>query len=113
MGREVQAIASGRYMFAGGDSFYFEEDRSVARSKCTCSHYKSSQYEGIVVCSVLLLKNPQLPHMLFYGPPGTGKTSTALALARELFGYYCALQISFLFFNRSADPILFPLGCWS
>jgi len=28
----------------------------------------------------------QLPHMLFYGPPGTGKTSTALALARELWG---------------------------
>ncbi|CAN0487826.1 unnamed protein product, partial [Discosporangium mesarthrocarpum] len=27
-----------------------------------------------------------LPHLLFYGPPGTGKTSTALALARMLFG---------------------------
>ena len=29
----------------------------------------------------------QLPHLLFYGPPGTGKTSTALAIARQLFGY--------------------------
>ena len=28
----------------------------------------------------------QLPHLLFYGPPGTGKTSTALALARQLYG---------------------------
>ena len=28
----------------------------------------------------------QLPHLLFYGPPGTGKTSTALAIARQLFG---------------------------
>eukprot|EP00170_Pyropia_yezoensis_P008319 contig_34727_g8346 len=27
-----------------------------------------------------------LPHLLLYGPPGTGKTSTALALARELYG---------------------------
>ena len=27
-----------------------------------------------------------LPHMLFAGPAGTGKTSSALALARELFG---------------------------
>eukprot|EP01069_Polyplicarium_translucidae_P006824 Polyplicarium_translucidae@DN3026_c0_g2_i1.p2 len=27
-----------------------------------------------------------MPHMLFYGPPGTGKTSSAHALARELFG---------------------------
>jgi DNA polymerase III delta prime subunit len=29
----------------------------------------------------------QLPHLLFYGPPGTGKTTTALAIARQLFGY--------------------------
>lgn len=28
----------------------------------------------------------QLPHLLFYGPPGTGKTSTALAIARQLYG---------------------------
>lgn len=25
--------------------------------------------------------------MLFYGPPGTGKTTTALAIAHQLFGY--------------------------
>lgn len=29
----------------------------------------------------------QCPHMLFYGPPGTGKTTTALAIAHQLFGY--------------------------
>jgi replication factor C subunit 2/4 len=37
----------------------------------------------------LLLRFPttmQLPHLLFYGPPGTGKTSTALAIARQLYG---------------------------
>ncbi|GLJ26820.1 hypothetical protein SUGI_0523520 [Cryptomeria japonica] len=27
-----------------------------------------------------------LPHLLFYGPPGTGKTTTALAIAHQLFG---------------------------
>jgi len=32
------------------------------------------------------LPGAQLPHLLFYGPPGTGKTSTALAIARQLFG---------------------------
>ena len=32
------------------------------------------------------LRAMQLPHLLFYGPPGTGKTSTALAIARQLYG---------------------------
>lgn len=32
------------------------------------------------------LRTGNLPHLLFYGPPGTGKTSTALAIARQLFG---------------------------
>ena len=32
------------------------------------------------------IKTGSLPHLLFYGPPGTGKTSTAQAIARELFG---------------------------
>ena len=30
--------------------------------------------------------NNRLPHLLLYGPPGTGKTSTALALAKKIFG---------------------------
>ncbi|XP_010269006.1 PREDICTED: replication factor C subunit 2 isoform X2 [Nelumbo nucifera] len=32
------------------------------------------------------LETTNCPHMLFYGPPGTGKTTTALAIAHELFG---------------------------
>ncbi|CAM6126589.1 unnamed protein product [Calypogeia fissa] len=32
------------------------------------------------------LETGNLPHLLFYGPPGTGKTSTALAIAHQLFG---------------------------
>ncbi|GAA0147919.1 DNA-directed DNA polymerase [Lithospermum erythrorhizon] len=32
------------------------------------------------------LQTANCPHMLFYGPPGTGKTTTALAIAHQLFG---------------------------
>ena len=32
------------------------------------------------------VSNNKLPHLLLYGPPGTGKTSTALALAKKIFG---------------------------
>lgn len=32
------------------------------------------------------LETTNCPHLLFYGPPGTGKTTTALAIAHQLFG---------------------------
>src|SRR3989454_2740466 len=32
------------------------------------------------------VKAGNLPHLLFAGPAGTGKTTSAIALARELFG---------------------------
>ena len=33
-----------------------------------------------------VIKNKNLPHLLFHGPPGIGKTTTALALCYQLFG---------------------------
>jgi replication factor C subunit 3/5 len=33
-----------------------------------------------------MIKNRELPHLLFYGQPGSGKTSIILAVAREMFG---------------------------
>jgi replication factor C subunit 3/5 len=33
-----------------------------------------------------LIEQHCLPHLLFYGPPGTGKTTTAHAIAHELYG---------------------------
>lgn len=33
-----------------------------------------------------VIKNKNMPHLLFFGPSGCGKTSTILALANEIFG---------------------------
>uniref|UniRef100_A0A061RFM7 Replication factor C subunit 2/4 n=2 Tax=Tetraselmis sp. GSL018 TaxID=582737 RepID=A0A061RFM7_9CHLO len=42
--------------------------------------------EDVVNTLKAALETANLPHLLFYGPPGTGKTSTALAIAHQLFG---------------------------
>ncbi|MEK6837549.1 MAG: AAA family ATPase, partial [Nanoarchaeota archaeon] len=42
--------------------------------------------EEIVKRIKAFVKHQNLPHLLFAGPPGVGKTSTALVIARELYG---------------------------
>lgn len=42
--------------------------------------------ENITERMLAYVKERNLPHLLFAGPAGTGKTTTALCLARELFG---------------------------
>ncbi|GAX79199.1 hypothetical protein CEUSTIGMA_g6639.t1 [Chlamydomonas eustigma] len=42
--------------------------------------------EEVVNTLTKALESANLPHLLLYGPPGTGKTSTALAIARQLYG---------------------------
>ncbi len=48
------------------------------------------------------VKSKSLPHLLFAGSPGTGKTTTALVVARELYGEN-GLKGNFLELNASDD----------
>ena len=48
------------------------------------------------------VESKSLPHLLFAGAPGTGKTTTALVVARELYGENF-LKGNFLELNASDD----------
>jgi len=44
------------------------------------------QEEVVTGLKRLLSDVREMPHLLFAGPPGTGKTTTALIIARHLYG---------------------------
>ncbi|KAL2513140.1 Replication factor C subunit 4 [Abeliophyllum distichum] len=66
--------------------------QSSQNSMCLYVYFRPKQVKDVAqqdeVVRVLTntLETTNCPHMLFYGPPGTGKTTTALAIAHQLFG---------------------------
>ncbi|CCC82115.1 replication factor C small subunit [Thermoproteus tenax] len=61
------------------DLFWFEKYRPKSFAEIV-------DLEEIKARLAEFIKAGNMPHLLFYGPPGTGKTTTALVLARELYG---------------------------
>ena len=54
-------------------------------------------HDDIIKVIFSLAETSCIPHLLFYGSPGTGKTSTALAIARHLYGdnmYQMTLELN-------------------
>ena len=45
-----------------------------------------SHQEEVTATLKTAISQGSIPHLMFYGPPGSGKTTTALAMARELYG---------------------------
>ncbi|CAD5116548.1 DgyrCDS5427 [Dimorphilus gyrociliatus] len=49
--------------------------------------------DEVVAVLKSIVKNYDMPNLLFYGPPGTGKTSSILAMARQLYGAHYTSRI--------------------
>lgn len=75
-------------------SLYIEKYRPKTREEIV-----GNQDELDRIFSVVKTKN--IPHLIFQGPAGVGKTSTALVIARQLFGEF--YKANFLELNASDE----------
>ena len=77
-------------------------------SKIWVDKYRPQTFDEIIGQNYFVTRvkafidSKNLPHLLFAGAPGTGKTTTALVVARELFGEY-GMKGNYLELNASDD----------
>mgnify|MGYP000368520383 CR=1 FL=1 len=77
-------------------------------SKIWVDKYRPQTFDEIIGQNYFVTRvkafidSKNLPHLLFAGAPGTGKTTTALVVARELFGEH-GMKGNYLELNASDD----------
>ncbi len=80
----------------------------INKSSIWVDKYRPKKFDDIIGQDYFVkrikafIEQKNLPHLLFAGAPGTGKTTTALVIARELYGED-AVKGNFLELNASDD----------
>lgn len=89
-------------------NLYKQRNTKLIMNKIWVDKYRPQTFDEIIGQDNFVkrvqafIESKNLPHLLFAGSPGTGKTTTALVVARELYGEH-GVKGNFLELNASDD----------